>query len=117
MLPGLRPMQERAFYSIRVVLRRGPGLYCKLASLKILDSLGASHFDQADQARGKSHRPGGQRRMACLRQDQLDPPEPFVHSEVVRQAAAEELGETKAETGLAAGNRFAVSQVRAGDPP
>ena len=43
-------------------------------------------------------------------------PEAFDHAEVGGQAAAEVVSEDQAATGLAADDRFALPQVRAGDP-
>ena len=47
---------------------------------------------------------------------QPDQAESLVHAEMVRQAAAEVLAEDEAAAGLAARDRFALPQVRAGIP-
>ena len=50
--------------------------------------------------------------------DQVQPnqPEPVLHAEVVRQAAAEELPEAEAATGLAARDRFALPALHSRNP-
>src|SRR5260370_3008896 len=68
---------------------------------------------RADQVRRERPRDSRQRRLDGLQQPEQDSSEPFVHSEMVRQAAAEVLSKDEAAAWLAPRDRLPLPRLHA----